>query len=145
MCAVTKPPDLIAARKTALGVTCRHTRCDAAIGNPCTNPITGEPLQHLPAHQIRLTDSGAHLAPQGEPQPAGLPDQRRRHHNDQSRHQLEQRRRELQCDVRAGDMTEAKRAELIQLDAVLGTPDTAIPPTTPETPTWVRGPRGVGA
>lgn len=59
-------PDLQADRELAQTVACNEPRphgCGAAIGEPCRNLGTGEPLLNLPAHDARMRAAGIRHAP----------------------------------------------------------------------------------
>ncbi|MEJ2886113.1 zinc finger domain-containing protein [Actinomycetospora aeridis] len=41
----------------------RAWRCGAQAGEPCRNLLTGQPLRHQAAHDVRLRDAGVELLP----------------------------------------------------------------------------------
>lgn len=44
-------------RATALTIPCPY--CGAEVERECFNPLTGSLLEHQPAHNIRMRESGA--------------------------------------------------------------------------------------
>jgi hypothetical protein len=55
--------DLLDDRAAACRVPCPVERCNAQAGDPCRNVHTGLPLEHLPAHDVRLKAAGVIHAP----------------------------------------------------------------------------------
>ena len=47
-------PDLLDDRAAANRVPCTEPRCNAQAGDPCVNVHTGLPLEHQPAHLVRV-------------------------------------------------------------------------------------------
>jgi hypothetical protein len=147
---VTLTPELQKAREESLAAEC--TWCHAAIGAVCTGE-NGQPLAHWPAHEVRLRDAGVKLRPVRAEEVAGNPiiknrdEQLRRGRIEYERRKVEMqnRRRELIADARAGQLDERARAEMLDLDRTLGlTPDEPAVPEQRDTPAdtapWMRGP-----
>lgn len=144
----------------ALAEWCQQDRggCGAAPGTRCTDGLHPLNDRH-PDHEIRLRIADVWR------EPVELPREwPRRRHPDAllaagkveyrraqvlTRHAALQRRSELRADIRAGDMDEARRAELIDLDRLIADTDpepteTPAPPVDPDEPEqhWRRGPGG---
>jgi hypothetical protein len=132
---------LAQARRDSMRVVCRD--CGATIGAVCVD-AHGRPLEWFPAHDHRLKDAGVELP--------GLTDRDRGlipatvsagAETELRRTEALIRIRELRGNVRAGDITEAERAELARLEAAheVRPPEPPQPRTSvDEAPGWMRGP-----
>lgn len=124
--------------------------CGQPIGETCV-AADGEPLGRAPAHTRRTQAAGVELPtverreltgwPQRRSAEARLQAGREEYQAAVARAAREQRIRELRIDRRHGDLTEAQRAELIDLDAQAADTDT----DTDQDIDYRRGPGGAGA
>jgi hypothetical protein len=130
--------------------------CHQPIGETCT-ASDGKPLGRAPAHTRRTQDAGVKLPTVEHRELAGWPQRRspearlaagrEEYRASVARAQREQRLRELRIDRRQGDLTEAQRAELVDLDAqaAADAADTTQHDDDDRDLDWRRGPRGAGA
>jgi endogenous inhibitor of DNA gyrase (YacG/DUF329 family) len=134
--------------------------CGQPIGETCV-ASDGQPLGRAPAHTRRTQTAGVELPtvehrelvgwPAHRSPEARLAAGREEYRASVARAQREQRLRELRIDRRQGDLTEAQRAELIDLDAQAAADTAAVAADTTQHDDddrdldWRRGPRGAGA
>lgn len=131
------------------------TGCGAEPFTTCRHPDGTALDPRHPDHAVRLKVAGVWVAPVEEHEIAGFPHQlnadtqRARGKAEVARRtvELEQRRRELISDQKAGQLTEVTRAEMVELDAILANTDGQPEPDErqPEGEViWLRGGRPGG-